>query len=376
MKSKAVAKSRVFIFGGEDFYEAQKKARALIESFRDKDPHLEIIHIAEEGESQSEILSLLERLREEILTPSLFATTKLIFWKGASFLAANGLADKRIEEDIRQFFNLLQDPPLDELIVVILAESIDKRKKLFQELKAHFHVELTDKLDPLDPSSLLEVMEKLEQRGIEADQSLGQQLLMESRAQRSLLDMEIEKLSLFLGEKGKIQPEEISNLLCGKRETVIWRLCDLVISAKFDLALVELQILMQEGGSEMGILLALAQRIFWACLGLVLLKIGWLDVQSKGKYLKLILKEEGYFLYPQKKSGELVNQWAFGQNLQLAQNIDLDFWLWALRHTYETNKILISGNISPDLRGRILERLLIKLKIYYEKVIEKSKDSV
>lgn len=362
MKGKENKKSRVFIFGGEDFYEAQKKALAFVEKCKQQNPSIEIVSLADEPETASTSLVLLKHLKEEILTPPLFEDLKLLFWKNARFLAVGGLAEKTIEQEVGEIFKILRESPPDYLIVVILAESIDKRKKLFQELKSNFWLELTDKLDPSDSSSIMEVMNKLEEKGIEGDVNLALQLLIESGSQRSLLDMEMEKLSIYLGGKGKIDEKALSDLFCGRRETVIWRFCDLVMAAKFDLAFVELQYLLQEGGSEIGIILALAQRIFWACLGLLLIEKGLLQFQAKGKYSKLHITEEGYFFYPKKKTGEEVNQWVFGRNLEQAQGLGLDFWLWAFQQTSETYRKLISSSLSLELKAKVLERLIIKMK--------------
>ncbi|WP_242524299.1 DNA polymerase III subunit delta [Methylacidiphilum caldifontis] len=366
MKGKENKKNRVFIFGGEDFYEAQRKALAFIEQCKKENPSIELVSLDDNKESTSDSIAVLGQLKEEILTPPLFDELKLIFWKNARFLAAGGLGEKKIEQGVEEILRILKENPPENLIVVILAESIDKRKKLFQELKSLFKVELTTKLDPLDSSSVMEVMEKLEENGIEADLNVALQLLIESGSQRSLLDMEIEKLSLYLGAKGRIEEKALTDLFCGRRETVIWRFCDLVMGAKFDLAFVELRSLLQEGGSEIGIILSLSQRIFWACLGLILIKKGLLQFQGKGKYLKLNITEEAEFVYPKKKSGERINPWVFGHNLEQAQGLGLNFWLWAFQQAYETHKKLISASLTTEHKAKVLERLVVKMKRYAE----------
>ncbi|QSR84624.1 DNA polymerase III subunit delta [Methylacidimicrobium sp. B4] len=339
-KSKAI-----HFFGGEDEYEAKRVARLFLEKegLRE-DPSFE--SVPGDGQSAAEACEQIDRLRDALQSGSLFGLRKVVLWKDVRCLGAKGVGrDERVSAALASLLAVLRGLAPEEVVLVIQAGAVDERRQFLRGLREIASVHLFAPLggDRNEDRALGEIAERMRRRGLSPTNELCERLLAASGGDRQRLDSQIEKLALYPAEERPLTPEDLRLLLGGGGDGVVWDFCDAVVGESASEALRELRTLLRQGESEVGLLLALAQKIRLAALGLLLWEGGWLHLSGSGRFVKAEVAPEAQDYFPKKKSGAPVSPWQLGMTVAAAKKRSARFWVKALLLLSEANRSMLRG---------------------------------
>ncbi|MGD9895900.1 MAG: DNA polymerase III subunit delta [Candidatus Methylacidiphilaceae bacterium] len=339
-KSKAI-----HFFGGEDEYEAKRVTRLFLEreGLRE-DPSFE--SIPGDGQSATEACEQIDRLRESLLSGSLFAQRKVVLWRDVHCLGTKGVGrEEKLSASLASLLEVLRGLRSEEVILVVQAGAVDERRQFLRGLREIASVRLFAPLsaDRNEDRVLGEVAERMKGRGLSPTAELCERLLAASGGDRQKLDSQIEKLALYQGDGQPPTAEELGLLFSDGSEAVVWDFCDAVVGGSASEALRDLRTLLRQGESEVALLLALAQKIRLAALGLLLWEKGWVRLSGSGRFVKAEVAPEGQAYFPKKKSGAPVSLWQLGRTVAAAKSRPARFWVNALLSLSDANRQMLRG---------------------------------
>lgn len=337
-KSKAV-----HFFGGEDEYEAKRLTRLFLEEegLRE-DPSFE--SVPGDGQTVAAACEQIDRLREALQSGSLFGRRKVVLWKDVQCLGSKGVGrDEKLSAALAGLLAVLRGLVPEEVVLVIQAGAVDERRQFLRALREIASVRLFAALGGgrNEDRALGEIAERMRRRGLSPTGELCERLLAASGGDRQRLDSQIEKLALYQADGRPVAPEDLRLLLGGGGEGVVWDFCDAVVEGSATEALRELQTLLRQGESEVGLLMALAQKVRLAALGLLLWESGRVRLSGSGRFVKAEVAPEAQDYFPKKKSGAPVSPWQLGMTIAAAKRRPARFWANALLALSEANRQML-----------------------------------
>jgi len=171
------------------------------------------------------------------------------------------------------------------------------------------------------------------------------------------LEKEIEKLRLYLKPETKVTEQAVREVGAGRRELEVWDWCDAVVAGKTGPARAGLRRLLDQGESEVGLVMILAGSLRLAALGRALQEAKFLRVPPPGSYGQPSLDPAADSFLPRNAKGEKPNLWRLGKVTALCAHRPASGVRRALHRLHELQMELISG---AD-RGRALEEGILRL---------------
>ena len=347
----------IFLFAGSDHFEVQQAAMAAVRKLAPEDPmNQEVLNA--QAENVDGALMCIASLREAVLTLPFFGGGKLVWWKNVTFFADSPLGrNQSVLEALEALAPVLEKVDGVSVTLVVSALGVDRRRTFFKTLGKLAEVKGFDVPDArkMDPGEVLDMIEgKLAAAGVRAKPAVAERLFQAFGVDKRALEGAVEKLAVFAGEAGTVTPEEARALVAGNREAAIWDFCDAVLAGKAKVALLELEQLLRQGESEIGILILLSQQVRLAALGGVLLENKLLRLMPRGADVA----PEAECYLPRKKSGETVNTWQLGQVCQKSRHKASAFWIAAVETLHHANRQIVTGVVD---KRRALELAVLQL---------------
>lgn len=170
-----------------------------------------------------------ERLREELDTPSLFAPRRLIVIDNADKLA------KPLVQQLERFFNR----PQPGLFLVIAAAAVASNTTLYKQIeKAGIVLDLAEE-KPRDKEARLSewILQKFGERGKTTTPQVCQMLAKQMSSDGLLLENEVEKLLCYVGDRPKVTVQDVRDICTDLSSDTIWQLGDAIFSRNGAVAL-------------------------------------------------------------------------------------------------------------------------------------------
>lgn len=215
-----------FAFGTESFFQEQLKNR-LIKTVLDGDKTNLSLYDLEETPIQ-EVLADAE-------TFPFFGERKLIFASNASFVKTK--PDKApFDHNLTYLQEYLENPPEYSVLLIIAPyEKLDERKKVTKQLKKLAYSVDCQSVKEKDAKTWIQSLVK--SYGIHIDQEAMEILEAEVSNNIQLLQSEIEKLALFVGENGTVTKEIAQQLVSHTPTTTSIALVDAVMKGSIQEAI-------------------------------------------------------------------------------------------------------------------------------------------
>lgn len=191
----------------------------------------------------------IENLGAALETLPMMGQKRLVILKDAHLLKAAEL------EKVAEYVSV----PIDTTIFVAVFESVDQRKKIFKDLfKKMTVVEFPDVSDRFIPSWIDKITRSYG-KTIAPPVALALQNLVGNR----LIDLnnEINKLSLFVGEKKEIETSDIEAVVSKYRMDSVFELTNAIAARHTEKALKIQKYLLDQGESEVGILAMITRHM-------------------------------------------------------------------------------------------------------------------
>ncbi len=260
-KPSAVSDSLWAYVGSDDLQvkeSATLKARELTPA-SDPDFGLEIIEGAADNSEAAQ--KVVWRTIEAIQTLPFFGGEKVVWLKGVTFLAdsVTGKAEgtlRALEELQGQLDGKL--PP--DVKFVLSATDVDKRRAFYLFLKRQAHLEVHDLIDTGKPGWEEQVATlvraRAEEHGLTFKGDALEYFTMLAGESTRQIDNELEKLDLYLGENRVVTTDDVREIVSQTKKSVIFELGDAIGKRNLPLALALTDVLLGQGESAVGILLA------------------------------------------------------------------------------------------------------------------------
>ena len=210
---------------GEDEFSVKQRARRLFQEWTDPKSaggvEQEIIDAA--VTNSGDALKALARLREALQTLPFFGDGKVVWMQNCNFLGDERTASARaVTETLAEISEELKNFSWDKVRLLISAAKVDKRKLFYKTLSKIGTVESFDAWS-VDDRDWAEQAEGWAHKAIRArhkeisDEALAE-LVARIGPNARQLDSEVEKLSLYVGERKSIEMADVG-AVCARNKT-------------------------------------------------------------------------------------------------------------------------------------------------------------
>lgn len=362
---------------GSDEGAVKKRAHELGKELAPKDAGdfgVDLLDGAVENADQA--VSRIHETIQAIQTLPFFGGDKLVWLKDANFLGDSVVGrSAQVQTALEQLKELLSDRLPSDVIVLLSAIDVDKRRSFYKAISKLGRFEQFDRIDT-SKSGWEEAVEGLAQhiagqRGLKFRPEALEAFARLAGADSRQIENELEKIDLFLSsdapansptrETREISLEVVRRLVAKTATGVIWELGNSISRRNLGEALDLLQQLLFQGETAMGILFA---AIIPTMRNLLATKelcesYGLRPPQAPFQFGPMInrLPESSVAFLPRKKDGS-INAYALGLAACEIHRFSIQELRQGLKDCLAANIRLVTTQLEPKL---ILSDLLVKL---------------
>ncbi len=210
----------VLVFGEDDFA-VKQRAKQLYHQWTGELGGMDH-EIIDAGVSNSgEALRCLGRLREALQTLPFFGSGKAVWFKDCTFLSDERAATQAVTESLAGLAQELKDFSWQNVRLLISATKVDKRKVFYKALDKIGTVETFAGLsiDDKDWAARAETwaLKGVRERQKEISEEALAELINRVGPNARQLDSEVEKLSLYVGDRASIELADV-NAICSRNK--------------------------------------------------------------------------------------------------------------------------------------------------------------
>ncbi|MDD5543614.1 MAG: DNA polymerase III subunit delta [Acidobacteriia bacterium] len=198
--------------------------------------------------------SHLEDAIEAASTNSLLAPQKLVIIRGLEQVRENQIRE-RDEEAVARYL----ERPNPQTILVVQAEKLDGRRRLTQQLQKHSWV--IDCCSLPNEAVVQWIGQQVSAEGVSIDAYAARELVEAAGNSLTLLQQEIKKLVSFVGDRRRIQADDVDVLMFRARVNTVFELVD-AINQRNRAAAIRIVRNLFENDSEVGILMYWLDRLY------------------------------------------------------------------------------------------------------------------
>jgi DNA polymerase III subunit delta len=366
-KTKTAAPAKIYAVVGSDDLEVKHTAAELAEKLKPPaagDFGVEIIDGAADNADQAatRIRSTIEALR----TLPFFGGEKLVWLKNANFLGDDQKArSAAVQTVLEELTETISDGLGSDIIFLISAIEVDKRRSFYKSLVKRAEVQVFDKLDSSrggwEEEATEIVQARARKRKLQFEEEALELFVLLTGGDTREIENELEKIDLYLGKERKVNVELVRELVPLTREGVIFDLSNALAERDLERALELVQQLLDQSESAIGILLV---AILPTVRNLLLAK----DLMERHRisrphapfpFISAInrLPTDATAHLPRKKDGT-VNAFALGIAAQNAHRFQTDQLIAGMQACLAANLRLVTTQLDHEL---ILTEVVVKV---------------
>jgi len=361
------ANANVYAVLGSDEAEVKRVAAELATELTPPeagDFGLEVIDgVAENAEqAAARIRSTIEALQ----TLPFFGSTKVVWLKNANFLGDTPISRAAsVQAALEQLSDLVENGPGSDVIFLISATEVDKRRSFYKSLLKLAETQLFDRLDSSRSGWEEEATEivrgRAKKRKLQFDDAALDLFVLLTGGDSRQIENELEKIDIFLGKDRGVHADLVRELVPLSRAGVIFELSNALATRDLELALKLVRRLLDQGESAIGILLvAILPTIRNLLLAKDLMERHRLPrPYSPFQFISAInrLPAEATDHLPRKKDGS-INAYALGIAAQHAHRFETGQLIEAMQACLEANLQLVTTQLDHEL---VLTEVVVKL---------------
>jgi len=361
------ANANVYAVLGSDEAEVKRVAAELATELTPPeagDFGLEVIDgVAENAEqAAARIRSTIEALQ----TLPFFGSTKVVWLKNANFLGDTPISRAAsVQAALEQLSDLVENGPGSDVIFLISATEVDKRRSFYKSLLKLAETQIFDRLDSSRSGWEEEAIEivrgRAKKRKLQFDDAALDLFVLLTGGDSRQIENELEKIDIFLGKDRGVHADLVRELVPLSRAGVIFELSNALATRDLELALKLVRRLLDQGESAIGILLvAILPTIRNLLLAKDLMERHRLPrPYSPFQFISAInrLPAEATDHLPRKKDGS-INAYALGIAAQHAHRFETGQLIEAMQACLEANLQLVTTQLDHEL---VLTEVVVKL---------------
>ncbi|MEO8045058.1 MAG: DNA polymerase III subunit delta [Spartobacteria bacterium] len=305
---------------------------------------------------------------EGLQTLPFFGGGKLVWLKNANFLADNKIGSSAAVQEALEELRAALDGDLGggEVKFLLSAPEVDKRRSFYKALTKQAEMQIFDKVDSNRggwEEAALDLVQSLgRERQLDFEEGALDLFVLLTGGDRRTIQSELEKLDLFLGEKGRrVTWENVRTLVPLSRAGVVFELGNALAGRHLQHALELVRQLLDQGESAIGILLvALIPTVRNLLLAKDLMTRHRLPRPGAPHHFIATLNRlpaEATAHIPRKKDGS-INGYALGIAAMQAQKFETDRLIAGLEACLQANLQIVTSQLDHEL---ILNQVVVKL---------------
>lgn len=299
------------LVSGDDDFAVKQRARQLYQQWSAELGGMDHETIDAQVNNSGDALKALGRLRESLQTLPFFGSGKAVWFQNCNFLGDDRTASTQIvTEALAELAQELKAFPWQNVRLLISAGKVDKRKTFYKTIEKLGAVESFTAWSLEDKDWLSEAELAASQALRVRKKQIGHEalalLVNNVGPNRQQLVNEVEKLSLFVGDRTEITQEDVQAVVTRNKQARAFALADAVgdrdlpkVLRCLDEALWEMQFDRQK--SEIGLLYGLISKVRAMLLLKEMVQQGWVKADADYNRFKAQLERVPSDAFPQDK---------------------------------------------------------------------------
>lgn len=264
----AKSQKNLYLVCGSEEYLVKENARRLAKSLTPKGGAEFAVEIVDGIAANSdEAIKAVYRALEAINTLGFFSTEKLVWLKDANFFGTDRTsASAAVTEAVGALAEPIKAGLPDGVTLLVSTGEVDKRRGFYKACEKNGEVLEFDQIDVTKDRAW---QDKVSDFIAAHAKALGKtvsdggvtQLIELNGANLRQIEIELEKIAAYVGERGIIEADDVRTVGCASREAIAWDLPDALGERNLGRALSILDRLLFQGEEVIGLLFALASRV-------------------------------------------------------------------------------------------------------------------
>jgi len=355
---------------GEDEFAVKQRAKELYTQWTADLGGFDHEIIDASVNNSGEALRALARLREALQTLPFFGSGKAVWLQNCNFLGDERTASAQaVTESLAELAQELKDFSFDNVRLLISAGKVDKRKVFYKTLDKLGTVETLAgwSVDDRDWAAQAEewARKALRSRGKEISEETLSELITRVGPNARLLDSEIEKLTLYTGERKQIESEDVATICTRNRTARAFALGDALgdrdlprLLRRLDEELWEVKL--DSRKSEIGLLYGLISKVRTLIFLKEMINEGWIKpVADYGRFKAQLDRVPTAELPQDRRFNPLANNpYMLYKALPQVKHYRQDELIRAMDLLLQCNRRLVSSSLDDSL---VLQQALVEI---------------
>jgi DNA polymerase-3 subunit delta len=289
----------------------------------------------------------------------MFAARRLVWARNASFLSDKTISrGKDVVPLVTELAAIISAGLPPEQHLIITAAEAPAKSPLTDAFAKHGAVlqQETPKPWRRQEASLAHATRELRQVGLSADPATVATLVRRVGAETRQLHQEVIKLSVYMGDRKQVAPEDIAAVVSTTRDYFVWDLEDAVVQGNLREALIILRRLLFQREDPIRLVNTLETRFRYLLILQEAVQNGWINPKGGKTYGGGSLPPQLAGIFDGDR--RMANPYTRNILAQQAADFSHDALLKALRQILTVRQQLVSSRTPPAL---LMEMLLIRL---------------
>jgi DNA polymerase-3 subunit delta len=370
MPPAAKSSAPVALIYGEDDFAVKQRARQLYQQWTDELGGMDHEIIDAAVGNSGEALRALAKLREALQTLPFFGGGKVVWLQNCNFLADDRTgSSSAVTETLAEIAQELKDFSWQNVRLLVSAGKLDKRKVFFKTLDKLGSVETFAawSVDDRDWASQAETWAaksiRAKQKNI-SDEALAE-LIARVGPNARQLDSEVEKVSLYAGDRQEIEMEDVTAVCSRNKQARAFALGDALgdrdlprLLKRLDEELWEAKF--DKDKSEIGLLYGLIGKVRALLLLKEMLREGWIKPESDYNRFKAQLERVPADKLPADRRFNplALNPYVLFKALPQVRQYSSEELVRAMDLLLQCNQKLVSSGLNASL---VLQQALVQI---------------
>lgn len=351
--------SPVLLITGDDEFLVNKTTREIITKHQKQDASIELETIDGMVTSVSDAQDAIQRCKGALVSPGLFSSSRIVWFKDVAFMADTRAAQSpTIQDGLSDLVDFLHSGLPDGFMLIITAESIDKRRSFAKKLTKLATVKSFSRGGKDNGQRADIVRAILTQHGCEMPNPLIQVLCEKVGSDTRRLVMETEKLCLYVLPETCIDEEAVQTIVSTTTETAFYELANRFCAFDLTGAVTTLHELLFQKHSVMGLIAHLENTIRDLLLFREALDQGWLQRRGRQHTWSSVPPDVDQALSSLDKDPRKLPPFIAGRLADGASRFSRKRLDHCLQQIVLAHEKMVSSSVPPEL---ILEILLVRM---------------
>lgn len=360
----------VVLVCGEDEFAVKQRAKELYTQWTVDLGGFDHEIIDASVNNSGEALRALARLREALQTLPFFGSGKAVWLQNCNFLGDERTASAQaVTESLAELAQELKDFSFDNVRLLISAGKVDKRKVFYKTLDKLGTVETLAgwSVDDRDWAAQAEewARKALRSRGKDISEETLSELITRVGPNARLLDSEIEKLTLYTGDRKQIESDDVATICTRNRTARAFALGDALgdrdlprLLRRLDEELWEVKL--DSRKSEIGLLYGLISKVRTLIFLKEMINEGWIKpVADYGRFKAQLDRVPTAELPQDRRFNPLANNpYMLYKALPQVKHYRQDELIRAMDLLLQCNRRLVSSSLDDSL---VLQQALVEI---------------